>query len=79
MGFSWAMFPRLLFLLLIIIFCSSGAEVVTVDVHAAKDQIKSGHKYLDVRYLKAFCFAFDPFLTQITEFYRCNELVLINK
>jgi rhodanese-related sulfurtransferase len=33
---------------------SSGAEVVTVDVHAAKDQIKSGHKYLDVRTVEEY-------------------------
>ncbi|GMY12260.1 thiosulfate sulfurtransferase 18 [Fagus crenata] len=32
----------------------SGAEVVTVDVHAAKDQIKSGHKYLDVRTVEEY-------------------------
>ncbi|KAH0770981.1 hypothetical protein KY290_014962 [Solanum tuberosum] len=27
----------------------SGAEVVTVDVHAARQLIQSGHRYLDVR------------------------------
>ncbi|XP_030974819.1 thiosulfate sulfurtransferase 18 isoform X1 [Quercus lobata] len=48
MGFSWAMFSRALFLVLLLTFCSSGAEVVTVDVHATKDPINSGHKYLDV-------------------------------
>jgi hypothetical protein len=58
MGLSSAMFPRCFFLLLLLLllllltYCSPGAEVVTVDVHAAKDLIKSGHKYLDVRYAK---------------------------
>lgn len=53
MGFSSSMFPRCFFLvLLLLIYCSSGAEVVTVDVHTAKDLIKSGYKYLDVRYVK---------------------------
>ncbi|CAN4083445.1 unnamed protein product [Withania somnifera] len=27
----------------------SGAEVVTIDVHAARQLIRSGHRYLDVR------------------------------
>ena len=40
---------RVLFLLLLLVFFSFGAEVVTVDVHASKDLINSGHKYLDVR------------------------------
>ena len=53
MGFSSSTFSRCFFLvLLLLIYCSSGAEVVTVDVHAAKDLIKSGYKYLDVRYVK---------------------------
>ena len=43
------MFSRVLFLLLLSTFYSSGAEVVTVDVHATKDLINSGHKYVDVR------------------------------
>ncbi|XP_055806897.1 thiosulfate sulfurtransferase 18-like, partial [Solanum dulcamara] len=33
----------------LLLFCSSGAEVVTVDVHAARQLILSGHRYLDVR------------------------------
>ncbi|KAM4128893.1 hypothetical protein ACJW30_02G202800 [Castanea mollissima] len=32
----------------------SGAEVVTVDVHATKDLINSGHKYLDVRTVEEY-------------------------
>ena len=52
MGFSLAVLPRGLFLLLLLlIFCSSEAEVVTVDVHGAKDLIKSGYKFLDVRFV----------------------------
>ncbi|WMV16614.1 hypothetical protein MTR67_009999 [Solanum verrucosum] len=39
----------LLFVVLLLLFCSSGAEVVTVDVHAARQLIQSGHRYLDVR------------------------------
>ncbi|GLT57408.1 hypothetical protein SLA2020_303830 [Shorea laevis] len=55
MGFSSAILPRGFFLLLLLlIYCSSGAEVVTVDVHAAKDLIKSGYKYLDVRTVEEF-------------------------
>ncbi|KAK9990156.1 hypothetical protein SO802_025141 [Lithocarpus litseifolius] len=54
LGFSWAMFCRVLFLLLLLIFCSSGAEVVTVDVHTTKDLINSGHKYLDVRTVEEY-------------------------
>uniref|UniRef100_M0ZVS1 Senescence-associated protein n=1 Tax=Solanum tuberosum TaxID=4113 RepID=M0ZVS1_SOLTU len=38
----------LLFVVLLL-FYSSGAEVVTVDVHAARQLIQSGHRYLDVR------------------------------
>lgn len=38
-----------LLLLVLLLFCSSGAEVVTVDVHAASQLIRSGHRYLDVR------------------------------
>ncbi|XP_024032864.1 thiosulfate sulfurtransferase 18 isoform X2 [Morus notabilis] len=33
---------------------SSGAEVVTIDVHAAKDLMKSGHGYLDVRTVEEY-------------------------
>jgi hypothetical protein len=58
MGFSSSTFSRCFFLvLLLLIYCSSGTEVVTVDVHAAKDLIKSGYKYLDVRYVKRVLFA----------------------
>lgn len=35
--------------LLLVLFCSSGAEVVTIDVQEAKDLIKSGYGYMDVR------------------------------
>ncbi|KAF8410424.1 hypothetical protein HHK36_002953 [Tetracentron sinense] len=49
MGISWVVF---LFAILLL-FCSSGA-VVTVDVLAAKDLIRSGHRYLDVRTTEEF-------------------------
>lgn len=46
---NWVTFLRGLFLLLLI--CrSSGAEVITVDVRAAKNLLESGYGYLDVRY-----------------------------
>lgn len=46
---NWVTFLRGLFLLLLI--CrSSGAEVITVDVRAAKNLLESGYAYLDVRY-----------------------------
>ncbi|XP_009760406.1 thiosulfate sulfurtransferase 18-like isoform X1 [Nicotiana tabacum] len=36
--------------LVLLLFCSSGADqVVTVDVHAARHLLRSGHRYLDVR------------------------------
>ncbi|KAF5442001.1 hypothetical protein F2P56_037009 [Juglans regia] len=54
MGFSSPMLARVLFLLLVLVFCSSGAEVVTVDVHEAKDLIKSGYAYLDVRTVEEY-------------------------
>ncbi|XP_016440736.1 thiosulfate sulfurtransferase 18-like isoform X2 [Nicotiana tabacum] len=39
-----------LLLLVLLLFCSSRAdEVVTVDVHAARHLLRSGHRYLDVR------------------------------
>lgn len=41
----WIIFNFLLFL-----YSSLGSEVVTVDVHAAKELLASGHRYLDVRY-----------------------------
>lgn len=43
--------PRCLAFLLLLVFvlCSSGAKVVTIDVHAAKNLIQTGHIYLDVR------------------------------
>lgn len=37
-------------LLQLLLICSSGSEVITVDVYAAKHLIKSGHGYMDVRY-----------------------------
>ncbi|KAI5684063.1 hypothetical protein M9H77_05291 [Catharanthus roseus] len=40
----WIIFNFLLFL-----YSSLGSEVVTVDVHAAKELLASGHRYLDVR------------------------------
>lgn len=46
---NWVMFLRGLFLLLLI-SRSSGAEVITVDVRAAKNLLESGYGYLDVRY-----------------------------
>ncbi|XP_021815230.1 thiosulfate sulfurtransferase 18 isoform X1 [Prunus avium] len=54
MGFSWfglscgfvALFPLL--------FCSSGSEVVTIDVQAAKDLLKSGYGYMDVRTVEEY-------------------------
>ncbi|KAJ9703739.1 hypothetical protein PVL29_005148 [Vitis rotundifolia] len=33
---------------------SSATEVVTIDVHAAKDLINSGYRYLDVRTVEEF-------------------------
>ncbi|XP_060194117.1 thiosulfate sulfurtransferase 18-like [Lycium barbarum] len=38
-----------LLLFVLLLFCSSGAEVVTIDVHAAHHLLRSGHRYLDVR------------------------------
>lgn len=40
----------------VILFCSSESEVITVDVHAAKKLLNSGHRYLDVRYCNYFSF-----------------------
>ncbi|KAM5546794.1 hypothetical protein ABKV19_001357 [Rosa sericea] len=40
--------------LLLVLFCSSGAEVVTIDVQEAKDLIKSGYGYMDVRTVEEF-------------------------
>ena len=42
------LFLRGLFLLFLIYF-SSGAEVVTIDVKATKGLLESGYTYLDVR------------------------------
>lgn len=49
MGVSWFGFPFGCVVLLFVLFCSSGAEVVTIDVQEAKDLIKSGYGYMDVR------------------------------
>lgn len=49
MAVSVALLPRWLAFLLLLIFCSSGAKVVTIDVHAAKSLIQTGNIYLDVR------------------------------
>ncbi|XP_077220135.1 uncharacterized protein LOC143854184 isoform X2 [Tasmannia lanceolata] len=49
MGFSWIVCFCWIFLL-----CYSTEAVVTVDVHAAKDLIRSGHRYLDVRTTEEF-------------------------
>ncbi|XP_059293046.1 thiosulfate sulfurtransferase 18-like [Lycium ferocissimum] len=38
-----------LLLFVLLLFCSSGAEVVTIDVHATRHLLRSGHRYLDVR------------------------------
>lgn len=48
MGVPWVLVlsGSLVFALL---FYSSGSEVVTVDVRAAKDLLGSGYHYLDVR------------------------------
>ena len=56
MGVLWAVFRcRFQFLLLFLLLsCSSATEVVTIDVHAAKDLINSGYRYLDVRWINRF-------------------------
>ncbi|KAK7367283.1 hypothetical protein VNO80_09292 [Phaseolus coccineus] len=55
MAFSVARLPRWsVFLLLLLVFCSSGAKVVTIDVRAAKDLIQTGSIYLDVRTVEEF-------------------------
>ncbi|KAL9276685.1 hypothetical protein ACSQ67_025698 [Phaseolus vulgaris] len=55
MAFSVAQLPRWsVFLLLLLVFCSSGAKVVTIDVRAAKDLIETGSIYLDVRTVEEF-------------------------
>lgn len=48
MGVAWFGFS-FGFVLLVLLFFSPREEVVTVDVHEAKDLIKSGYGYLDVR------------------------------
>lgn len=56
MAVSANLLPRCLafFLLLVFVLCSSGAKVVTIDVHAAKNLIQTGHIYLDVRTVEEF-------------------------
>ncbi|KAK7252972.1 hypothetical protein RIF29_37308 [Crotalaria pallida] len=48
MAIYWAVF------LLLLVLCSSGAEVVTIDVHAARGLLHSGYIYLDVRTAEEF-------------------------
>ncbi|CAL5188158.1 unnamed protein product [Lathyrus oleraceus] len=43
-----------LFLLLLFVLCSSRAEIVTIDVQAAKNFIQTYHNYLDVRTVEEF-------------------------
>ncbi|XP_010266801.1 PREDICTED: thiosulfate sulfurtransferase 18-like [Nelumbo nucifera] len=51
MGISWI----ILFFGILFLVCSSFAEVVTIDVHAAKDLLRSRHhRYLDVRTTEEF-------------------------
>ncbi|CAL0311460.1 unnamed protein product [Lupinus luteus] len=40
--------------LLLFLICRLGADVVTIDVHAAKGLIHSGYVYLDVRTVEEF-------------------------
>lgn len=62
MGLSLGLISCGLFLLLLINY-SSEAEVVTVDVKAAKGFLESGYIYLDVR-----CIIF-PFVTIVLVFF----------
>ncbi|KAF6172727.1 hypothetical protein GIB67_000785 [Kingdonia uniflora] len=41
-------------LLIFLYFSSSELDVVTVDVHQAKDLVRSGHRYIDVRTVEEF-------------------------
>lgn len=50
MGVAWFGFSCGFVLLFLLIFRPGGEVVVTIDVHEAKDLIKSGYGYLDVRY-----------------------------
>lgn len=54
MGVSWFGFPFGCVVLLLVLFRSPGAEVVTIDVQEAKDLIKSGYGYMDVRTVEEF-------------------------
>ncbi|XP_020218080.1 thiosulfate sulfurtransferase 18 [Cajanus cajan] len=49
-----ALLPRWSLFLFLFVLCSSGAKVVTVDVHAAKSLIQTGSIYLDVRTVEEF-------------------------
>ncbi|RVW51495.1 Rhodanese-like domain-containing protein 17 [Vitis vinifera] len=40
--------------LCLLLCCSSATEVVTIDVHAAKELTNSGYRYLDVRTVEEF-------------------------
>ena len=40
--------------LCLLLCCSSATEVVTIDVHAAKELTNSGYRYLDVRWINRF-------------------------
>ncbi|XVF62197.1 hypothetical protein PTKIN_Ptkin08bG0197900 [Pterospermum kingtungense] len=53
MGVSMVVFPCVLFLSLLI-FCSSGSEVVTIDVTEAKNLLQSGYGYIDVRTVEEY-------------------------
>ncbi|CAL5188160.1 unnamed protein product [Lathyrus oleraceus] len=44
----------LLLLHFLLVSCSSGAKVVTIDVQAAKNLIQTDHAYLDVRTVEEF-------------------------
>ncbi|RDX88287.1 Rhodanese-like domain-containing protein 17 [Mucuna pruriens] len=55
MALSVSLLPRCsVFLLFLFVLCSSGAKVVTIDVHAAKGLIQTGSIYLDVRTVEEF-------------------------
>ncbi|XP_061367746.1 thiosulfate sulfurtransferase 18-like [Gastrolobium bilobum] len=54
MAVSVALLPRWLSFLLLFVFGSLGAKVVTIDVHAVKGLIQTGYVYLDVRTVQEF-------------------------
>lgn len=50
MALRWmAGFLALCSVLMVVLFRSPGPAVTTVDVHAARELLGSGHRYLDVR------------------------------